>query len=121
MSEEEKVKILGKLVIALHKLKEIDDFSVLMPEVRINLAYSLPNPKNSSDVAAIPGRITSINNKVFIPNMPKFGTSDHMARNIIEFTKYNEEIRAGINFKYTIEMVNWLKDYCRKEKLLFNL
>lgn len=121
MKQEEKEEVLGKLVIALHKLSEICDFDDLMPEVRINLAYSLSNPQDSKDIAAIPGRITAVNGRAFFPSLPKFGASDHMARNIIEYMKYNDKIRAGLNFKYTREMVDWLKTFSEKEGLIISI
>ena len=121
MSKLNKEKIINILIIAIKKLKEFEDFKDLMPEVRINLAYSILNPKKSNDVAAIPGRITVVDNKAFIPKSPEFGASDHMARNIIEFAKYNKNIRASINFKYTEEMVDWLKGFCKKNNLSISI
>jgi hydroxymethylpyrimidine/phosphomethylpyrimidine kinase len=117
MKKEEEGEVLGKLVIALQKLSEIEDFDDLMPEVRINLAYSISNPHNSTDIAAIPGRITAVNGRAFFASPPKFGASDHMARNILEYIKYNDKIRAGLNFKYTEELVGWLKGFCEREGL----
>ena len=121
MKQEEKEEVLGKLVIALQKLSKIEDFDNLMPEVRINLAYSISNPQNSRDIAAIPGRITVVEGRPFFPSLPKFGASDHMARNIIEYMKYNDNIRAGLNFKYTKEMVDWLKTFSEKEGLTLSI
>ncbi|MBD3227730.1 MAG: phosphomethylpyrimidine kinase [Candidatus Lokiarchaeota archaeon] len=121
MSEEEREKVIGRLVLALKKLKEFESFSEFMPEVRINLAYAINNPKKIDDVAAIPGRITEINNKAFIPTLPEFGASDHMARNLIEFAKYDKKIRSGINIKYTEDIVEWLVEYCEKNDLLLSI
>ncbi|MHA1270081.1 MAG: thiamine-phosphate synthase family protein [Candidatus Helarchaeota archaeon] len=121
MSELERESVLGNLVIALNKLKEIDNFAELMPEVRINLAYSIKNPKTTNDVAAVPGRITVINNKAYIPDLPKFGASDHMARNLIEFSKYDRNIRSGINIKYSKNLIKWLKKFCIEKKLKMSI
>ncbi|MHA1310691.1 MAG: thiamine-phosphate synthase family protein [Candidatus Helarchaeota archaeon] len=117
MIDGDKEKIIGKLVIALKKLQKIKNVSELMPEVRINLAYGFKNPKSTDEVAAIPGRITAVKDKIIIPALPDFGASDHMARNLIEFAKYDDKIRAGINIKYSKEFVNWLKDFCPKNGL----
>lgn len=117
MPESEREKIIGSLVIALKELKKIDHFSEFMPEVRINFAYSMENPKSSGDVAAIPGRISIIDDSIYVPSSPEFGASDHMARNLIEFAKYNNKIRAAINIKYTEDLVEWLSQYCLDNNL----
>ena len=52
--------ILGNLVTAMAILEDCPDFSLLMPEVRVNLVYALPGAKTTDDVAAIDGRITVV-------------------------------------------------------------
>lgn len=118
---EEKDLVLGNLCRALQILENNDFLYKLIPEVRINFVYALKNAKTPSDVAAIPGRITVVNNRIFIPSYPQYGASDHMARAIIEIMKYDPTKRAGINFKFTDELRDWIKNFCKREKLKFGM
>ncbi len=117
----EKDLVLGNLCRALKILQNSKNFYKLIPEVRINFVYALKNAKLPSDVAGIPGRITAIGDKLIFPSYPQFGVSDHMARAMIEIMKYNSSKRAGINFKYTDELRNWIKEYSKRNNLIFGL
>ena len=118
---DEKDLVLGNLCRALLILENDNFFYKLLPEVRINLVYALKNAKQPSDVASIPGRITVVNNKLFIPSYPQFGASDHMARAMIEIMKYDPTKRSGINFKFSNELKDWIEKFCNKEKLAFGM
>ncbi|MFX0135206.1 MAG: thiamine-phosphate synthase family protein [Candidatus Hodarchaeota archaeon] len=118
---DEKDLILGNLCRALDILKINHFIYRLIPEVRINFVYALANAKSPFDVAAIPGRITAIGDRLIFPSYPQFGASDHMARAMIEIMKFDPNKRAGINFKYTDELRDWIKDYCEKKGLIFGL
>ncbi len=119
--QTQKDLILGNLCRALETLKTSKHVYKLIPEVRINFVYALGNARTPEDVAAIPGRITAIDKKLIFPSYPQFGTSDHMARAMIEIMKYDPSKRAGINFKYTDELRDWLRNYCKKENLTMGL
>jgi predicted fused transcriptional regulator/phosphomethylpyrimidine kinase len=91
----------------LLKLKEAADIFVsnpksylLIPEIRTNLGYALPNAKDVNDVAAIPGRITSAFNRAFYCLPPQFGASDHIARVIITAMKHDLNMRSAIDLRY---------------------
>ncbi|MFX1295099.1 MAG: thiamine-phosphate synthase family protein [Promethearchaeota archaeon] len=117
ISDELKDQILGNLVRAVKLLKDCELLGEFVPEVRMNVAYSLPNAKTIDEVAAIPGRITTYKGLLIVNNYPAFGASDHLARAIIEAQKYDPTIRATINFKYTLELHNWLEDFSKSEGL----
>ncbi|MHA1269016.1 MAG: thiamine-phosphate synthase family protein [Candidatus Helarchaeota archaeon] len=119
--DTEKDLILGNLCSALFLLENDNVLYKFVPEVRINIVYALKNAKDPNEVAAIPGRITTINKKLFIPSYPQFGASDHMARAIIEIMQYDPLKRAGINFKYSKKFHDWAKSYCKKENLTFGI
>ncbi|MFX1450960.1 MAG: thiamine-phosphate synthase family protein [Promethearchaeota archaeon] len=119
--DNERDMILGNLCRALKVLENNSCFYMLIPEVRINFVYALKNAKSPSDVAAVPGRITAIWNKLIFPSYPQFGASDHMARAILEIMKYDPNKRAGINFKYTDDLRDWIKNYSKKENLVFGM
>ena len=111
--------ILGNLVSAVNTLEDCSDFTALIPEVRVNLVYALPEAKTHQDVAAIDGRITAVQGLPHASGMPKLGASDHMARLIIEARKYDSAINAGINFKCDKTIIEVVKEYCLKKGLSF--
>lgn len=110
-------KIMGNLAQAVAMLQKCREFSLLMPEVRVNVVYALPGADDSRDVAAIEGRITVVNGFPHASGWPKWGVSDHMARLVIEARKFNPEINAGINFKCDKSIITVVKKYARDNKL----
>ena len=112
-------KILGNLAQAVNNLQGCREFSMLMPEVRVNVVYALPGAKSGREVAAIDGRITVVRGYPFAAGSPAWGASDHMARLIIEARKYNRGINAGINFKCDSEIIKVVKMFARDNKLVF--
>ncbi len=111
--------VLGNITIAVNKLEKCPDFSLLIPEVRVNLAYALPEAKTRYDVAAIEGRITVVGGFPYAAGYPAFGASDHMARLIIEARKYDRMVNAGINFKCDDTVIKIVMEYCKLHNLLF--
>ncbi|ANF22226.1 thiamine-phosphate synthase family protein [Thermococcus piezophilus] len=92
-------EILERLNLALNELLRNEAFPSLIPEVRSNFAYSLPNPGGSEDVAAIPGRITAVKGKAFaLP--PEFGASSFTAGILVELGKVRLEVRSVLNIRY---------------------
>lgn len=117
VQEEVREEVLEDLNEALRILQKCKQCSLLMPEVRMNLVYALPNPKTIKDVAAIDGRITVVKDCLKAAGEAEFGTSDHMARLLIEIAKYNPKLRAGVNFKYDEKIFSYIKEYCAKRKI----
>ncbi|MHB8084752.1 MAG: thiamine-phosphate synthase family protein [Dehalococcoidia bacterium] len=109
--------VMGNLLLAVNRLQKCKEFSLLMPEVRVNVAYAMAGAKTGREVAAIDGRITVVNGYPHASGMPQWGASDHMARLIIEARKYNPSINAGINFKCDKGIITVVKSYARLRKL----
>lgn len=118
---EEKDLVLGNLVTALALLQNSRDFSLLMPEVRVNLVYALPQAKTVKDVAGIDGRITVVNCFPRAVGLPTWGGSDHMARLILEARHFDPAIRAGINFKSEPAIIRVVKEFCQEKGFPFGL
>jgi hydroxymethylpyrimidine/phosphomethylpyrimidine kinase len=116
---EKAEKILGNLVHAVDMLQNCAEFSLLMPEVRVNLVYALPKARTANEVAAVDGRITVVQGLPHASGLPRWGASDHMARLIIEVRKYDPAINAGINFKCDATMIEVAKKYCAEKGLRF--
>jgi len=111
--------VLGNLVRAVQMLQKCSEFSLLMPEVRVNLVYALPGAKTPDEVAAIDGRITVVQGFPHASSMPRWGASDHLARRLIEVRKYDSTINAGINFKCDAIVIDIVQKYCSEQGILF--
>ena len=116
---EQSQMVMGNLVHAIEILHKCPEFSSLIPEVRVNMAYALPGAKTPDDVAAIDGRITTVRGYPYASGLPRWGASDHMARLLIEVRKYDTTINAGINFKCDSTIIELVKGYCAEKKVLF--
>lgn len=115
---EQAEMVLGNLVRAVTMLQNCAEFSLLMPEVRVNLVYALPGARTSDEVAAVDGRITVVRGFPYASGLPRWGASDHMARLIIEVRKYDPTINAGINFKYDATVIEVVQKYCAEKGIL---
>lgn len=111
--------VLGNLLTAVNMLENCPEFALLVPEVRVNLAYALPGAKTRQGVVAVEGRITVVHGLPRASGLPVFGASDHMARLIIEVRQYNPAVNAGINFKCDKTIIQVVKDYCSEKGWLF--
>jgi len=118
-STEQAELVLGNLVRAIERLQQSAEFALLMPEVRVNLAYALPGAKTPDEVAAVDGRITVVRGLPHASGLPRWGASDHMARLIIEVRKYDPTVNAGINFKCDATVIEVVQKYCAEKSLLF--
>lgn len=96
---EDRQEILTLLNFAVRELSRDELFPSLIPEVRSNFAYALPNARSVDDIAAIPGRITLSKGKVYA--LPaEFGASRHTASILLGLTATGVEIRSVLNIKY---------------------
>lgn len=95
----EKYKVLVKLQSAIESLEDMNGFFRLIPETKTNFVYSLDRPKSVIEVAGIIGRITSIDNKIRIPNIVRFGASSHVANALITANEFNSLFRSAINIR----------------------
>lgn len=118
-SKNKAQQVLGNLAQAANTLQKCKDFSMLMPEVRVNVVYAMPDAVDGRAVAAIDGRITVVNGYPHASGLPCWGASDHMARLVIEARKHNQEIKAGINFKCNKKIIEIVKKYAAENNLPF--
>lgn len=112
-------KVLGNLVTAVNMLQSCPEFTTLIPEVKVNVAYALPGAKTPQDVAAVEGRITAVRGFPHASGMPGWGASDHLARRILEARKYDAEVNAAINIKCDDAVIEVVRNYCAERGLLF--
>lgn len=110
----EVVRVLNQ---AVRQLESCRSFAGLVPEVRANIAYSLPEPKTPADVAAVDGRITVVAGMPHAAGPVRFGASDHLARLLIEISRYDPSLRAALNFRWHEKILAVVREYCREQDL----
>lgn len=99
ITSSERKEVIDELTKALEILLKDEKFARLIPEIRSNFAYSISNPRDLNDVAAVPGRITVIKDKPYAMP-PEFGASKHTAKLLIKISRYNPKIRSVINIRF---------------------
>ncbi|MEO0079818.1 MAG: thiamine-phosphate synthase family protein [candidate division WOR-3 bacterium] len=105
-------RVTARLAEAVRMLEGSPQFSQLVPEVRVNIVYSLPDAQSPADVAGVDGRITAVGGMPKASGPVRFGASDHMARLIIELRRHERGIRAGINFRWTEQLLTLVQRWC---------
>ncbi len=121
MEQADQIEMRGKMALALDLIEGCGEFAALIPEVRTNLVYALPNAKTREDVLAIDGRITIVSGLPHAAGKPRFGASSHMARLLVELRKTDTSLRAAINFASNPALVRWLEEYCRSKGWVFSV
>ena len=91
-------------------LQSSKEFANLIPEVRSNIVMAKKDAKTVLDVAGIPGRITTVDNKPKVFTTPDFGASSHMARLVLNIMKYDSSKRSALNLRYYEGLI----DICTK-------
>ena len=77
----------------------------LIPEVRSNLAYAMAGAKDHRDVAAVPGRITALEDEVAWVRGPRFGASQHMAAVVMAAMGAYPDIRSAMNVRFSGDII----------------
>ena len=101
LEEKERYLALRNLKEAVLILEENPDFSKFIPEVGCNIGMAIPGAENFEDIAAVEGRIVRYRGRAVSVGCVDFGASRHVARIILSALRYDPEIRAAINVKYS--------------------
>ncbi len=107
--EAERYEIIKSLKKALGLLESNPKISRLIPEVGMNIALASTYSIDKNDVAAIPGRIRSVEGRAKACSCPEFGVSKHLASYILTARKYDTKIRAAVNVKFDEKILEKLK------------
>ncbi|UNC92384.1 bifunctional hydroxymethylpyrimidine kinase/phosphomethylpyrimidine kinase [Candidatus Contubernalis alkalaceticus] len=108
LNEREKTEILENLNKALLILKSVP-ITPLIPEVQSNLVMALPKASSIDEVAAFPGRIIKLGNKITTLAEPQFNCSRWMSRVILAVTKNNFAWRSTMNIKYSTDIIKTVR------------
>ena len=109
---KESAEVVNMTERALERLTA-EPLGALVPEVRSNLGYALPGAMTYEEIAAVPGRISQIGDKLIAYRCPSFGASRHIARVIMAAMAHDPEMRSAMNIKYSPEIL----DACRSTGL----
>lgn len=77
----------------------------IIPEVRSNFGYATEGACTREEVAAFPGRLTEIKNRIIAIRRPEFAGSRHIARVILAAMRYHPELRSAINIRYNPDIL----------------
>jgi len=101
---EERNVVIYDILSAYSRLIEIPDFDILIPQVRTNIVECIEGADNIEDVAAFPGRLTTVKGKLVAASRPEFNASKHLAEILVEAHKKKKNIRGLICIKYSEEI-----------------
>jgi predicted fused transcriptional regulator/phosphomethylpyrimidine kinase len=121
MKLDDEALMRGKMDLAVDLLEGCKEFASLIPEVRTNLVYARHDAQTKDDVLGIDGRITVVNGLPKAAGKPRFGASSHMARLIVEISKNDPTLRAGVNFANNPSLATWLEQYCDAKGWVFSV
>jgi len=99
--ESSRYNVLMNLEEAKALIEATPEVAMLVPEVGMNIAMAVPHAKSTNDVAALPGRLVRVSGGVKALSCPRFGSSTHLAKYILEIIKHDHEKRAAINVKFS--------------------
>jgi len=107
--EASRYQVLRELKGFLKELSMLKGVEELVPEVGMNIAYSIIYPFNKMDIAAVAGRIRKVSTGGIIYSEPEFGMSDHLSRYILKAREYDERIRVAMNIRYDPKYIDILR------------
>jgi predicted fused transcriptional regulator/phosphomethylpyrimidine kinase/predicted transcriptional regulator len=89
--------VLANVRTATRTLASIPGMAEYVPNVGTNVGMCLPDPRDETDVAAIPGRIYAMGGRIEIPANPEFGASKHVATAVLAATAVDPDVHSAIN------------------------
>lgn len=85
-------------------------FAKHIPEVGTNIAMAKNGAKSREDVVGLSGRIIRVGGKPQITGPPVPGGSEHITNMILTVMKYDPQIRAGLNLRFSDELIKKCRD-----------
>ncbi|MFC7133574.1 MULTISPECIES: thiamine-phosphate synthase family protein [Salinibaculum] len=82
---------------AARTLSTAEGMAEFIPKVGTNVGMALPDPEGTHDVAAIPGRIYAMGDRVRVPANPEFGASEYVASLILAAMTVDSSLRGALN------------------------
>ncbi len=104
MEISERTYVLSNMERAVSLLENSENFSIIMPELRVNLAMAVSDANDVMEVAGIPGRIVLVRGKPKAVERPAFNVSHHIALVLLTIMKFDSNKRAVMNTRYNEEI-----------------
>jgi len=101
----ERFRIIENIQHAIENLISYENSYKLMPQVGINIAMALPFANDLCDVAGVSGRIVKDQQRLVPVGDIKFGGSSHIGRVVLTAMKFNPQIRAVMNIKFSDDIL----------------
>lgn len=103
--EADRYRVIRMLNEAVKRIEKMEGLERFIPEVRSNLVMAVSYPRGLEDVAGFPSRIAPYRGRVKAFSKPEFGASKHVARAVLELIRLDGNLKAGMNIRYSEEMV----------------
>ncbi|MBS7622927.1 bifunctional hydroxymethylpyrimidine kinase/phosphomethylpyrimidine kinase [Candidatus Bathyarchaeota archaeon] len=97
----ERFWVIENITEAVSALESDPRFHQLVPESQTNLVMALSYASGPEHVAAVPGRIVKLGERVRASAPPRFGASRHVAATVLTARRYDPEIRAAMNIRFS--------------------
>ncbi|MDZ7688055.1 MAG: thiamine-phosphate synthase family protein [Halobacteriales archaeon] len=101
---------LGDVRRAVRRLKNIPGVAEHVPNVGTNVAQALPDARDETDVAAVPGRLYTMNGRVHVPANPEFGASKNVAVVVLSAQAVEPSKSAALNLATSDALLETARD-----------
>ncbi len=108
--DPERASVLQRIERAVQMLESSPVAHHLVPEVSMNVAESIREPRELNDVAAVPGRIVRVGGAVRAVGRPSFGTSRHLASILLKAKRNGVGWSAVVNIRFDADVVRALRE-----------
>lgn len=95
-SDQEQTALLKRLEWAVSRI-DINRLKKCMPAVGMNIACCLESSRSTAEVAAFPGKVTIVGDKLRHHETPSFGSSKHLAGMLIDARVHDHSKTAILN------------------------
>tara|TARA_B100001996_G_scaffold311818_2_gene253821 strand:+ start:3243 stop:4076 length:834 start_codon:yes stop_codon:yes gene_type:complete len=97
-SDQEQIALLKRLEWAVSRI-DINKISPWMPAVGMNIACCLENSSSTAEVAAFPGKVSIVDDRLRHHDTPAFGASNHLANMLLSARHNDSDKTAILNIK----------------------
>ena len=95
-SDQEQTALLKRLEWAVSRI-DVNRLKKMMPAVGMNIACCLDSSRSTAEVAAFPGKVTIVDNKLRHHETPTFGASNHLANMLLAARSHDRAKNSILN------------------------
>ena len=95
-SDQEQTALLKRLEWAVSRI-DVNRLRKMMPAVGMNIACCLDSSRSTAEVAAFPGKVTIVDNKLRHHETPTFGASNHLANMLLAARSHDKAKNSILN------------------------